>query len=68
MASGWTLYAPPLWLAQVEVLASQVEALKARDPRGFTRKTATKRLAAITKLAVDMIPQDPGRPESSGRK
>ena len=60
---GWTLYAHPLFLAQVEALASQVEAFKARDPASYTRKNAAKRLAAITKLAFDVIPQDPERPE-----
>jgi toxin YhaV len=60
---GWTLYAHPLFLAQLETLASQVEALKARDPASYARKNAAKRLAAIAKLAFDVIPQDPERPE-----
>jgi len=60
---GWTLYAHPLFVAQVEALASQVEALKACDPANNARKNAAKRLAAITKLAFDVISQDPERPE-----
>ena len=60
---GWTLYAHPLFLAQVEALASQVEASKASDPAGYAKKNAAKRLAAIAKLAFDVIPQDPERPE-----
>lgn len=60
---GWTIYAHPLFLAQIEVLARQVEALKQKDPAGYVRKNATKRLAAIVKLAFDVIPQDPARPE-----
>lgn len=60
---GWTIFAHPLFLAQIEALAQQVEALKQRDPTGYLKKNASKRLAAITKLAFDLIPQDPTRPE-----
>jgi toxin YhaV len=60
---GWTIFAHPLFLAQIEVLAQQVEALKQKDPAGYTKKNASKRLAAITKLAFDVIPQDPSRSE-----
>lgn len=60
---GWTVYAHPLFLAQVEALAQQVEALKQKDPVGYLKKNASKRLAAIAKLAFDVIPQDPARPE-----
>jgi toxin YhaV len=44
-------------------LAQQVEALKQKDPVGYVKKNTSKRLAAITKLAFDIIPQDPARPE-----
>jgi toxin YhaV len=60
---GWAVFAHPLFLAQLEVLAQQVEALKHKDPVGYKKKNASKRLAAITKLAFDVIPQDPARPE-----
>jgi toxin YhaV len=60
---GWTLFAHPLFLAQLETLARQVEALKRKDPAGYTKKNAAKRLAAIVKLAFDIIPQDPTRVE-----
>ncbi len=60
---GWTVFAHPLFLAQLEVLAQQVEALQQKDPVGYNKKNASKRLAAITKLAFDVIPQDPARPE-----
>ena len=60
---GWTVFSHPLFLAQLEVLAQQVEALKEKDPIGYVKKNATKRLAAITKLAFDVIPQDPTRPQ-----
>lgn len=60
---GWTIFAHPLFLAQIEALAQQVEASKQKDPVGYVKKNASKRLAAITKLAFDVIPQDPARPE-----
>lgn len=60
---GWTVFAHPLFLAQIEALVQQVEAFKQKDPVGYVKKNASKRLAAITKLAFDVIPQDPTRPE-----
>ena len=60
---GWTVFVHPLFLAQIESLILQVESLKQKDPAGYVKKNASKRLAAITKLAFDVIPQDPTRPE-----
>ena len=60
---SWTVFAHPLFMAQVEALAQEVEELKQRDPAGYVKKNATKRLAAIAKLAFDVIPQDPSRAE-----
>jgi toxin YhaV len=60
---GWTFYGHPLFLQQVEALILEVDALKRRDPTGYTKKNATKRLAAILKLAFDVIPEDPTRVE-----
>ncbi len=37
--------------------------MRDKDPVGYVRKNASKRLAAIAKLAFDVIPQDPGRAE-----
>ncbi|WP_348720452.1 type II toxin-antitoxin system YhaV family toxin [uncultured Alcanivorax sp.] len=61
--NGWAVYAHPLFLEQLETLARQVESLKEKNPEGFTKKNATKRLAAIAKLAFEVIPQDPTKPE-----
>lgn len=61
--NGWTIYAHPLFLQQVEALTEQVESLKKKDPKGYEKKNATKRLAAIMQLAFEVIPQDPTRPE-----
>ena len=60
---GWVVFAHPLFLAQLDSLAQQVETSKRKDPVGYLTKNATKRLAAITKLAFDVIPQDPARTE-----
>jgi toxin YhaV len=60
---GWAVFAHPLFLAQVEALVQQVEAFKQKDSVGYVKKNASKRLAAITKLAFDIIPQDPTRAE-----
>lgn len=61
--NGWAILAHPLFLDQFEALLAQVEQLQARDPVGYVRKNAAKRLAAITTLAFEVIPQDPARPE-----
>jgi toxin YhaV len=61
VVNGWTIFAHPLFLDQVETLIRQVEALKKKDAVGYVKKNAAKRLAAIAKLAFEDIPQDPGR-------
>jgi len=62
-ANGWTLFAHPLFIAQVEALADEVERLRAREPDRYRDRRASKRLAALLRLALDIIPQDPGRAE-----
>ncbi|MEX2543194.1 MAG: type II toxin-antitoxin system YhaV family toxin [Trueperaceae bacterium] len=61
--SGWKIYGHSLFLEQLEELITEVERLKQRDASGYRRKNPTKRLAAIVRLAFDVIPQDPTRPE-----
>ncbi|NBD95016.1 MAG: type II toxin-antitoxin system YhaV family toxin [Gammaproteobacteria bacterium] len=63
VVNRWTLFAHPLFLSQLEALTEQVEALRAKDPASYKRKSATRRLAAIRKLALEVIPTDPARPE-----
>ncbi|MGY6646633.1 MAG: type II toxin-antitoxin system YhaV family toxin [Salinarimonas sp.] len=60
--NSWSIYAHPLFLDQLDGLIEEVEALKARNPKGWQRKSATKRLAAIFKLVSDVIPAEPGSP------
>ena len=61
--NGWTIFAHPLFLDTLEALTAQVAALQQKDPGGYINKNATKRLAAINKLAFEIIPQNPAQPE-----
>lgn len=63
VVNGWTLFTHPLFAEQYQILKAKVEALKAKDPKGYTKKNDTKRLAAIHKLAYEIIPQDPTLPD-----
>jgi toxin YhaV len=58
----WSIFAHDLFLAQVEELLTQVANLRLKYPQDYRKKNATKRLAAIAKLAFDVIPQDPTLP------
>lgn len=60
---GWSIFAHSEFLDTFEALVAEVERLQAKDPKGYTAKNPTKRLAAIAKLAFEIIPQDPTRPE-----
>jgi toxin YhaV len=63
-ASGWSLYAHPTFLDQLEKLTAQVEArAQKKDPDHFRQKNSTKRLAAIEDLISGIIPADPTRVE-----
>ena len=59
--NGWTIYAHPLFLDQIETLVAEVEKAKIRDPVGHRKKRAAKLLAAILKVAFEDIPADPTR-------
>src|SRR3990172_13038339 len=61
--NGWTIFAHPLFLDTLEALTAQVAALQQKDPSGYINQNATKRLAAINKLAFEIIPQNPAQPE-----
>lgn len=61
--NGWSVFAHSHFLDTFESLVAHVERLRAKNPKGYTAKNATKRLAAIIKLAFEIIPQDPTRPE-----
>ena len=61
--NGWTVFCHPLFLDELDSLIEKVEILKEKDPLNFEKKSATKRLAAIAKLAFEVIPQDPSLPD-----
>jgi toxin YhaV len=61
--NGWSIFAHPLFLDQVEELLTSVELLRQNDPQNYQKKNAAKRLAAIAKLSFEVIPQDPTRSE-----
>ena len=61
--NGWNIFAHSLFLDQLEYLLTQVEALRQKYPQDYQKKNAAKRLAAIAKLAFEVIPQDPTRSE-----
>ncbi|MCG9890640.1 MAG: type II toxin-antitoxin system YhaV family toxin [Thermosynechococcaceae cyanobacterium MS004] len=61
--NGWKIFAHPLFLKQFEELMMQVEQLRQKSPSDYKKKNATKRLAAIAKLAFEVIPEDPSRSE-----
>ena len=60
---GWAIFAHPLFIDQLTKLIEAVEEQKAKDPKGYVKKNAAKRLAAINKLVTENIPADPGAPE-----
>ena len=63
IVNGWSIYAHPLFLNQFEELITTVENLRQKNPETYRSKNATKRLAAIAKLAFKIIPTDPTRTE-----
>lgn len=61
--NGWTLYAHPLFSAQLETLTVAVERAQKKDPKDYTATANAKLLAAMRKLMFEAIPVDPTRPE-----
>ena len=61
--NGWRIFAHLLFLSQLEEVSNKVERLRQKYPQDYQKKNATKRLAAINKLAFEIIPQDPTRKE-----
>ena len=61
--NSWRIYAHPLFVSQLEGLTKKVANLRQKYPQNYHQKNGTKRLAAINKLAFEIIPQDPTRKE-----
>jgi len=60
---GWTLYAHPLFLDQLNRLLAATTRAKKSDPKNWRQNANAKTLAAITTLILDRIPQNPLSPE-----
>ena len=57
--NGWTIYAHPQFVTQLDAYRQAVDAAKAKNPTGYQGTREAKLLAAIVKLAFDEIPKDP---------
>ena len=63
VVNGWSIYAHPIFLDQIDDLIKEVEARKAGAPMNWQKKNCAKRLVAILKLMTEAIPTDPGAPQ-----
>ena len=63
VVNGWTIFAHPLFIDELEALCKKAEEQKRKDPVNHLKKNAAKRLAAISRLAFDVIPSDPAIPD-----
>lgn len=63
VVNGWSIFAHPVFLDQLETLIDEVEARKERDPQTWQKKNCAKLLAAIFKLITEIIPADPAAPQ-----
>jgi len=63
VVDGWTILIHPLLLGELQDLVATVERLRAKDRRTYRQKRSTKKLAAILKLILEVVPGDPSRPE-----
>lgn len=59
VVNGWSIYAHPIFLDQLEELIEEVEDKKQRDPEDWKGKNCSKRLAAILKIVSELVPSDP---------
>lgn len=62
--NGWTIHAHPLFVGQLDDLIKEVDRLREKSCKqgnsdGYLKKNASKRLAAIKKLTLEVIPGDP---------
>lgn len=63
VVNGWTLFAHPLLLDQLERATAAAAAARAADPEGYRRSAQAKLVAVLSKLLFDTIPADPTRAE-----
>ncbi len=60
---GWTIFAHPLLLDQLERATAAVEEAKAANPNGYQGTAKAKLLAMLSKLIFETVPADPTRRE-----
>ncbi|MBI5162668.1 MAG: type II toxin-antitoxin system YhaV family toxin [Magnetospirillum sp.] len=58
--NGWTLLFHDTMIGQVRTLADAFQRARASDPKGYRANANVRVLAAIAKLVLSTIPQDPG--------
>ncbi len=56
---GWTLFAPPLFLEQLEKVMVGSERARQADPDRWQSNANTKLLASVLTLMLERIPRDP---------
>jgi hypothetical protein len=54
-ANGWQVFSHPLFLEQIAILRATVERLALRDPENVASHRDAKILAAISKMAFEVI-------------
>lgn len=59
IANGWSIYAHPVFIDQVEALIADVEAARRKDPQNYQSTRAAKILKATIKVAFTVIPSNP---------
>jgi toxin YhaV len=62
-AKGWTLLFHPMMVGQVRSLAAAYARAKAADPDGYHSNANVRVLAAVAKLVLKTVPNDPGKPD-----
>ncbi|MBM6594963.1 type II toxin-antitoxin system YhaV family toxin [Microvirga pudoricolor] len=56
---GWTIYAHPLFLDQLESYREEYRRIRHRFPDEYKKKRATKLYAALLKVIFEVIPSNP---------
>jgi len=63
IVNGWRLYLYPLFDFQLRQLEERVAALAAADPGSYREHPASKLLATIRRMVLEVIPRDPAAAE-----
>jgi toxin YhaV len=63
VVNDWKIYLHPLFLQQLEDLTRRTNELRQKYPDQYRQKALSKRRAAVIKLMLEVIPQDPERTE-----